>query len=44
MGIEGIGIGLLTRLLGMGKEEVEVLVKQGLKDMDSKDINGYLPL
>jgi hypothetical protein len=40
-GIEGIAMGLLTRMIGMAKEEVEVLTARAQEDMLNKNIHGH---
>jgi hypothetical protein len=44
MGVEGIAMGLFTRVLGESKEEVETFIRKVKKDMDNKKIHGYQPL
>lgn len=44
LGAEAIGMGLLTRVLGMKKDEVSVLVEAAKRDMNNRDIHSYQPL
>lgn len=44
VGAEGIIMGIFTRLLGMSKEEVAVIVEDVKKDMNNKSIHAYEPL
>ncbi|TVY91974.1 putative methyltransferase [Lachnellula willkommii] len=44
VGAEGIIMGMFTRLLGMSKEEVAVIVEDVKKDMNDKSIHAYEPL
>jgi hypothetical protein len=44
LGAEAIGMGLLTRVLGMSREEVMVLVEGAKRDMNNRDIHSYQPL
>jgi len=44
LGAEGIGMGLLTRVLGMKREEVLELVEAAKKDMNNRNIHSYQPL
>lgn len=43
LGAEAIGMGLLTRVLGMKKDEVSVLVEAAKRDMNNRDIHSYQP-
>lgn len=43
-GAEAIGMAMLTRVLGMSKEDVGVLVEGARSDMNNRDIHSYQPL
>jgi hypothetical protein len=44
VGVEGIVMGLFTRILGMSKEDVAVMVGEVKRDMNDKRIHAYEPL
>jgi hypothetical protein len=44
VGVEGIVMGLFTRVLGMSKEDVAVMVEEVKRDMNDKRIHAYEPL
>ncbi|TVY82843.1 putative methyltransferase tdiE [Lachnellula suecica] len=43
VGVEGIVMGLFTRVLGMSKEDVQVIVEDVKRDMNDKSIHAYQP-
>lgn len=44
IGVEGIVMGLFTRVLEMSKEDVAVIVEDVKRDMNNKRIHSYQPL
>jgi hypothetical protein len=43
-GLEGIAMGLCTRVLGMTKEEVSDMAEKASLDMNNRDVHAYQPL
>jgi hypothetical protein len=44
MGVEGIIMGFLTRILGIKKEEVQDMVVQARNDINNRKIHAYQSL
>jgi len=42
-GVEGIMMGLLTRVMGMGREEVECLIEEVKRGLLDRKIHAYQP-
>lgn len=41
-GFEALGLAFLTRVLGMGREEVEALIQRCKNEVKSRKVHGYI--